>query len=79
MTRNEEQTQRVIALAQTAREALLSDVSNPIEGLFETPIPERLWHYTTIEGLDGILSSGRIWATEARATTDKQSSITRAR
>lgn len=46
-------------------------VKNPIEELLSTPIPDEVWHYTTLEGLEGILSSGTIWATDARYTNDK--------
>ncbi len=44
---------------------------NLVEELFSTPIPERVWHYTTVNALDGIISSGRMWATDARFTNDK--------
>lgn len=42
-----------------------------IEHFLSTPIPEEVWHYTTLSGLKGILSSGRIWATEAHFATDR--------
>jgi Protein of unknown function (DUF2971) len=45
-------------------------VSKKLEAFFHTPIPRELWHYTSLEALDGILSSGKIWATEARFTSD---------
>jgi hypothetical protein len=48
------------------------DPADPVEQFFITPIPEALWHYTTLSGLEGILRSGRIWATEARHTTDER-------
>ena len=35
------------------------------------PIPPEVWHYTNLAGFEGILSSGRVWATEAHHTTDK--------
>ena len=41
-----------------------------IEEFFSTPIPEKLWHYTTVDSLEGILSSQKIFATEAHHTTD---------
>jgi hypothetical protein len=41
-----------------------------INEFFGTPIPEQVWHYTTVAGLEGILSSGTVWATEAHRTTD---------
>lgn len=43
---------------------------NLVEELFNRRIPERVWHYTTIVGLEGILDSGKIWATNARFTND---------
>jgi hypothetical protein len=42
----------------------------PVEDFFKTPIPQEVWHYTTLAGFEGILSSGKIWATEAHFTTD---------
>jgi len=44
---------------------------NPVEELFSMPIPERVWHYTTLVGLEGILTSGMMWATDARFTNDR--------
>ena len=49
----------------------MSLTSNPVETLLSTPIPREVWHYTTIAGLQGIVSSGRIWATDVRFTNDK--------
>jgi len=45
-------------------------LSGPVEDFLYEPIPPEVWHYTKIEGLQGILSSGTIWATEARSTKD---------
>jgi hypothetical protein len=42
-----------------------------INGFLSTPIPPEVWHYTNLVGFEGILSSGRVWATEAHHTTDK--------
>jgi hypothetical protein len=42
----------------------------PIDEFFSKQIPSEVWHYTTIGGLEGILSSNRIWATDAGFTTD---------
>lgn len=36
-----------------------------------TPIPAEVWHYTNLAGFEGIVSSGRVWATEAHHTTDE--------
>jgi hypothetical protein len=51
-------------------EWLQSIMSNSVEELFAKTIPEEVWHYTTLAGLDGILSSGTMWATDARFTND---------
>jgi hypothetical protein len=42
-----------------------------INDFLSTPIPPEVWHYTNLVGFEGILSSGRVWATEAHHTTDK--------
>lgn len=49
----------------------MSSVNGPVETLFSTPIPQEVWHYTNLAGLQGILSSGKIWATDVRFTRDK--------
>jgi len=36
----------------------------------ETPVPRRLHHYTTLDGLMGIVSSDAIWASDARFLND---------
>ena len=41
-----------------------------IRGFFSTPIPEKVWHYTSVDALEGILLSQKIFATEAHHTTD---------
>jgi hypothetical protein len=41
-----------------------------IDNFLSTPIPPEIWHYTSLAGFEGILSSGRVWATEAHHTTD---------
>jgi hypothetical protein len=45
-------------------------LTGPVEDFLYQPIPSEVWHYTTLIGLQGILSSGTIWATEARSTND---------
>lgn len=35
-------------------------------------VPERLWHYTTTEGLLGIIGSRKIWATDAMYLNDSR-------
>jgi hypothetical protein len=56
--------------ARTLLESRRNDPNDLVEGLFNTTIPKELWHYTSIVGLEGILKSGKIWATEAHFTTD---------
>jgi hypothetical protein len=46
-------------------------VSKQVEQFFHLPIPREVWHYTSLAGFEGIISSGKMWATEARFTTDK--------
>jgi hypothetical protein len=42
-----------------------------INDFLSTPIPPEVWHYTNFAGFEGIVSSGRVWATEAHHTTDE--------
>jgi hypothetical protein len=42
-----------------------------INEFLNTPIPDEVWHYTNLAGFEGILASGRVWATEAHYTTDE--------
>jgi hypothetical protein len=44
---------------------------NAVERLFGTPIPTEVWHYTTLTGFEGIVTSGKLWATDARFTNDR--------
>lgn len=41
-----------------------------VNDFLNKPIPPEVWHYTNLSGFEGILSSGRVWATEAHHTTD---------
>jgi hypothetical protein len=41
-----------------------------IAEFFATPIPTKLWHYTSVDALESILFTQKIWATEAHHTTD---------
>lgn len=52
--------------------AFLSPV---VENFLSTQIPPEVWHYTTVAGLEGILSTDSVWATEAHFTTDKSEFI----
>jgi DUF2971 family protein len=51
--------------------ALIYPMGKLASDFLSTPIPPEVWHYTNLAGFEGILSSGRIWATEAHHTTDK--------
>jgi hypothetical protein len=42
-----------------------------INDFLSMSIPPDVWHYTNLSGFEGILSSSRVWATEAHHTTDK--------
>jgi len=42
-----------------------------VKDFLSKPIPPEVWHYTNLAGFEGILSSARIWATEAHHTTDE--------
>lgn len=42
------------------------------DALTESPTPERLYHYTSARGLEGILRNRRAWATAARYLNDAQ-------
>jgi hypothetical protein len=61
--------------ADALRQTRLKSPNDPIEQLFNTPVPKELWHYTSIAALEGILNSHRLWATEAHFTTDKSEFI----
>jgi len=37
---------------------------------FSRPMPGELWHYTTAQGLIGILESGKIWSTQVACLND---------
>jgi Protein of unknown function (DUF2971) len=50
-------------------------VSKEVQEFFHCRIPKEVWHYTSLKGFQGILSSGKIWATEARFTMDKSEYI----
>jgi len=46
--------------------------NDPVMSLLYAPIPERLWHYTSVAGSKGIISSKSIWATDVRCLNDAQ-------
>jgi hypothetical protein len=49
-----------------------TSVRDPIEQWVNQPIPEKLWHYTSIDGFSGIISSGGIYATDVRFLNDAE-------
>jgi len=63
-------TERIVRAAQ-ALQNQRPQKDDLVEEFFNKPIPAELWHYTTMAGLEGILTSGSVWATEAHYTTDE--------
>jgi hypothetical protein len=51
------------------------ETSDPIKELLQTPIPEKLWHYTSINGFQGITTSKRVFATDLRYLNDREEFI----
>jgi len=47
-------------------------VTSPIQEWIHKPIPQTLWHYTSINGLQGILENGNIRATDIRFMNDRE-------
>jgi hypothetical protein len=47
-------------------------MSNPINELLNRPIPEKLWHYTSIQGFQAIVASKSVWATDVRFLNDRE-------
>lgn len=65
----------ILSHARTARK-LIPVLSSTLMGklvndFLSRPIPPEVWHYTNLAGFEGIVSSGRVWATEAHHTTDE--------
>jgi len=46
--------------------------TNPIHEWLNTPIPKKLWHYTSIEGFYGITTTKQIYATDLRFLNDRE-------
>jgi hypothetical protein len=42
-----------------------------LESLINEPIPEKLWHYTSVQGFQGIVTSKTIFATDVRFLNDR--------
>jgi hypothetical protein len=51
------------------------EVTNPIQEWLDRPIPEKLWHYTSIQGFYGITTSQTIYATDYRFLNDREEVI----
>jgi hypothetical protein len=47
-----------------------SPTPRPVAELLNTPIPTKLWHYTSLKGFHGIVTSKRIFATDLRFLND---------
>jgi hypothetical protein len=45
---------------------------DPIHDLVNTPIPEKLWHYTSVVGFHGIVTTKTIFATDTRYLNDRE-------
>jgi hypothetical protein len=50
-------------------------MSNPIGELLNAPIPEKLWHYTSIQAFHGIVTSKTMWATDLHFLNDREEFI----
>jgi Protein of unknown function (DUF2971) len=53
----------------------LNAMPTAIAGLLSTPIPEKLWHYTSIEAFQKIVLSKRVYATDPRYLNDREEFI----
>lgn len=48
---------------------------DPIHDWVNQSIPEKLWHYTSVQGFQGIIASGNIYATDVRFLNDAEEFI----
>lgn len=48
------------------------EASNPIGELLSRQIPDKLWHYTSVQGFQGIVTSKKIFATDTRFLNDRE-------
>jgi hypothetical protein len=46
-------------------------MSNSLSDALNRPIPEKLWHYTSVQGFQGIVTSKEIFATDVRFLNDR--------
>jgi len=51
------------------------ETTNPIQEWLNTPIPKKLWHYTSVEGFYGITTGRDIYATDFRFLNDREEFI----
>jgi hypothetical protein len=51
---------------------ILYVMPNPIDELLNRPIPEKMWHYTSIQGFHGIVTSEQMFATDLRFLNDRE-------
>jgi hypothetical protein len=51
---------------------ILAAMPSAIDDLLSRPIPEKLWHYTSIEGFEGIVTSKTVFATDLRFLNDRE-------
>jgi hypothetical protein len=58
-----------------AKNPMVDDSDNPVKEWLNSPIPEKLWHYTSIQGFCGITSSKNIFATDIRFLNDSSEFI----
>jgi hypothetical protein len=50
-------------------------VGDPVDSWLNAPIPKTLWHYTSIRGFHGIVTSKKIFATDVRYLNDREEFI----
>jgi Protein of unknown function (DUF2971) len=53
----------------------INSSDDPIHDWVHQPIPEKLWHYTSAQGFQGIIGSGNIYATDVRFLNDSEEFI----
>jgi len=63
-----------VSSSKAGRISMSEQAKDPIFELVSSPIPERLWHYTDLDGFRGIVKSKRIYATNIRYLNDREES-----
>ena len=58
-----------------ARKILVSQATDAIEALVNTPIPERLWQNTDFDGFQGIVKSMCVYAENIKRLNDREEFI----